>query len=35
MKIKKAIFLAWFEANKIYEDEKDLTYAEFPSKFIG
>jgi len=28
------MFLAWFEANKIYTEEKDLTYFEFPSKFV-
>jgi hypothetical protein len=24
----------WFEANKIYEEANELTYAEFPTKFV-
>ena len=28
------MFLAWFEANKIYTKGKDLTSSEFPSKFV-
>jgi len=28
------IFLAWFEANKVYTQGKELTYSEFPSKFV-
>jgi len=28
------MFLAWFEANQIYEQGRNLTYAEFPSKFV-
>jgi len=28
------IFLGWFEANRIYTKAKDLTYGEFPSKFV-
>ena len=28
------MFLAWFEANKVYEEGKQLTYSEFPSKFV-
>jgi hypothetical protein len=28
------MFLAWFEANQIYEEGRNLTYAEFPSKFV-
>jgi len=27
-------FLAWFEANKTYVESKDLTYAEFPTRFV-
>ena len=30
----KTIFLVWFEANKKYVDGRNLTYAEFPSKFV-
>lgn len=28
------MFLAWFEANKIYSEGRNLTYAEFPTKFV-
>ncbi|WJX30708.1 hypothetical protein P8452_19214 [Trifolium repens] len=28
------MFLAWFTANTEYEEGRDLTYAEFPSKFV-
>ena len=28
------MFLAWFEANKIYTEGKELTYFEFSSKFV-
>jgi len=28
------MFLAWFEVNKKYVDERNLTYAEFSSKFV-
>ncbi|MCH79953.1 ATP-dependent DNA helicase PIF1, partial [Trifolium medium] len=28
------MFLAWFAANLEYEDGRDLTYAEFPLKFV-
>jgi len=28
------MFLAWFDANKIYIEGKELTYSEFPSKFV-
>ncbi|MCH79884.1 ATP-dependent DNA helicase PIF1 [Trifolium medium] len=28
------MFLAWFTANQQYEEGRDLTYAEFPSKFV-
>jgi len=28
------MFLAWFEVNKIYIEGKQLTYYEFPSKFV-
>lgn len=28
------MFLAWFAANRTYPEGKDLTYAEFPSRFV-
>lgn len=28
------MFLAWFDANKIYTDGRGLTYAEFPTRFV-
>lgn len=28
------MFLAWFRANRIYAEGRDLTYAEFPTKFV-
>jgi hypothetical protein len=28
------MFLAWFKANQDYEEGHDLTYAEFPTKFV-
>ncbi|XP_019244251.1 PREDICTED: uncharacterized protein LOC109224120 [Nicotiana attenuata] len=31
--VKESMFLGWFEANKIYSEARDLTYAEFPLKF--
>ena len=27
-------FLAWFDANVNYEEARDLTYTQFPSKFV-
>ena len=27
-------FLAWFNANKIYPDARNLTYSQFPTKFV-
>jgi len=30
----KTMFLAWFEANKIYVEGKNLTYYEFPNVFV-
>ncbi|KAF7835735.1 uncharacterized protein G2W53_010594 [Senna tora] len=32
--LKQTKFLAWFEANKIYPIARDLTYAQFPTKFV-
>lgn len=28
------MFLAWFAANRTYTEGRDLTYSEFPSKFV-
>jgi len=28
------MFLVWFKANQLYEEGQNLTYAEFPSKFV-
>jgi len=33
-KDKNTMFFAWFEANKIYVEGKNLTYAEFTTKFV-
>ncbi|XP_027357259.1 uncharacterized protein LOC113866646 [Abrus precatorius] len=33
-KDKDTMFIAWMEANKVYPEVKELTYAEFPNKFI-
>ncbi|KAL7094727.1 hypothetical protein ACP275_11G121900 [Erythranthe tilingii] len=32
--IQKSKFLAWMEANKIFPEAKDLTYAQFPMQFV-
>jgi hypothetical protein len=32
--IHKTKFLAWFDANKKYPEARDLTYGQFPSKFV-
>ncbi|KAH0776317.1 hypothetical protein KY290_007728 [Solanum tuberosum] len=32
--IKESKFLSWFEANKEFPEARDLTYAEFPLKFV-
>ena len=32
--INQSMFLAWFEANKIYPEARGLTYVEFPTKFV-
>src|ERR1044072_3136876 len=31
---KHTMFTAWFEANKISDHGRDLTYAEFPQRFV-
>lgn len=33
-KARKSMFEAWMEANKKYEEARNLTYAEFPTKFV-
>lgn len=30
----KTMFLAWFDANKSYVEGRDLTYSEFPTRFV-
>lgn len=30
----KTMFLAWFEANRRFSQGRELTYSEFPTKFI-
>ncbi|OIT19966.1 hypothetical protein A4A49_63775, partial [Nicotiana attenuata] len=32
--VKESKFLSWFEANNTYEEARELTYAEFPLKFV-
>ncbi|KAK9675816.1 hypothetical protein RND81_11G033300 [Saponaria officinalis] len=32
--IEETMFLAWMECNKKYQEAKNLTYVEFPSKFV-
>ncbi|XP_033137458.1 uncharacterized protein LOC103859363 isoform X2 [Brassica rapa] len=32
--VGKSKFVAWMEANKIYPESKNLTYADFPSYFV-
>ncbi|CAA0830875.1 Unknown protein, partial [Striga hermonthica] len=32
--VNESQFLAWFEANKIYPEARELTYVEAPSKFV-
>ena len=32
--VGKSKFVAWMEANKIYPEAKNLTYADFPSYFV-
>lgn len=33
-RVHKSKFMAWMEANKKYPEAKELTYAQFPSKFV-
>ncbi|XP_047258123.1 uncharacterized protein LOC124890305 [Capsicum annuum] len=32
--VKESMFLKWFEANKEFPKERELTYAKFPLKFV-
>ena len=32
--IRDTKFIAWMEANKLYPEARDLTYGEFPLKFV-
>nr|XP_016514870.1 PREDICTED: uncharacterized protein LOC107831602 [Nicotiana tabacum] len=32
--VKESKFLSWFEANNTYDEARELTYAEFPLKFV-
>ncbi|OIT07789.1 hypothetical protein A4A49_34833, partial [Nicotiana attenuata] len=32
--VKESMFLSWFEANKTFPEARELTYAEFPLKFV-
>ncbi|XP_073137503.1 uncharacterized protein [Henckelia pumila] len=32
--VNQSMFLAWMEANKKYPEARELTYAEFPMKFV-
>ncbi|XP_052198326.1 uncharacterized protein LOC127805616 [Diospyros lotus] len=32
--VKHSMFTAWMDANKKYSDAKDLTYVEFPTRFV-
>lgn len=31
---KKSMFLGWMEANKIYEEARNISYVDFPTKFV-
>ena len=33
-KDKDTMFLAWMEPNELYANGKQLTYGEFPTKFV-
>ena len=32
--VNQSMFLAWFIANRKYAEARELTYAEFPTKFV-
>ncbi|CAH9128946.1 unnamed protein product, partial [Cuscuta epithymum] len=32
--VKESMFLAWFKANEIYPEARNLTYAEMPFRFV-
>ena len=33
-RLDRSMFLSWMECNKIYEEAKNLTYVDFPTKFV-
>lgn len=33
-RVRESMFLSWFEANKRFTEARELTYAEFPLKFV-
>ncbi|XP_024976242.1 uncharacterized protein LOC112514142 [Cynara cardunculus var. scolymus] len=32
--VASSMFLAWMHCNQIYQEERELTYVEFPTKFV-
>ncbi|GJW84811.1 ATP-dependent DNA helicase PIF1-like protein [Tanacetum coccineum] len=32
--VNETMFTEWMEANKLYDEAKELTYVEFPTKFV-
>ena len=32
--VKESMFTSWLKANKIYNEGKNLTYAQFVTKFV-
>ena len=32
--VSRSMFLTWMEANRKYSKARELTYAEFPTKFV-
>ncbi|XP_060207250.1 uncharacterized protein LOC132635050 isoform X2 [Lycium barbarum] len=32
--VKESMFLSWFKANEVFAEARELTYAEFPLKFV-
>ena len=33
--ITKSKFTEWMKANELYEEARELTYSEFPTKWVG